>query len=680
MKDTIMPILFFALFFLLITEQQMHAQNSPLKLGKIDMDILKMEHYPEDTSAGAVILSDFGFNQLKYYEQDGFKLEFQRHVRIKILKKKGYEWADIQVPLYKSQSKEERIITLKGYTYNLVGGKVEKYKISKKDVITEERNQYWNIDKFTMPNVKEGSVIEYQYTIQSEFFFNLNDWQFQYTIPVQRTEYWVKIPEYLIYNKNMRGYVPLTVNDQTTELSSITYANRQRVSTVYETHTTFEYENIDYHTYVYHYVAENLPAIQEEPYMPDIDNYFPKMEFELSYVQFPNSTRKDYTKTWDGINDLLLLSSDFGSQLNRKNYANEMLDAVQAIANPLERTIAIYEFVKKRMKWNGVRSIFVTSSLRDAFQEGSGSSGDLNIMLTALLRAADLDAKPVLVSTRDHGFILPTRPSISQFNYVICLVNVDGKDYLLDATDPFCPVNLLPSRCLNYKGRVIDPDGGDWVSLTPTTSDKKIISISLEIDEEGSMTGNISINRYGYAAYNFRKKIKKEGSQEDYVNRLESDYPGLHVSSFGFENLDNLYSLVKTEYDVTIEDNAEVMGDLIYFSPIFFNRIDDNPFKLEEREYPVDFIYPSETTISFTFNIPEGYAVETLPESTAFKLPENGGLFMYNISQLGNTISIASKIKLRQTWFNKEAYPHLKEFMSLVVAKHAEQIVLKKKP
>ncbi len=53
---------------------------------------------------------------------------------------------------------------------------------------------------------------------------------------------------------------------------------------------------------------------------------------------------------------------------------------------------------------------------------------------------------------------------------------------------------------------------------------------------------------------------------------------------------------------------------------------------------------------------------------------------MYNISQLGNTISIASKIKLRQTWFNKEAYPHLKEFMSLVVAKHAEQIVLKKKP
>jgi len=36
------------------------------------------------------------------------------------------------------------------------------------------------------------------------------------------------------------------------------------------------------------------------------------------------------------------------------------------------------------------------------------------------------------------------------------------------------------------------------------------------------------------------------------------------------------------------------MLTIIFFTPLMFDRIKENPFKLEERNFPVDFEYPRE--------------------------------------------------------------------------------------
>lgn len=654
------------------------AQESPVKFGKIDKSDLIMESYPNDTSAEAVILSDFGTNKLVYYENKGFILEYTRHVRIKIFKKNGYEWANIEVPLYKSDKDAEKIVSLKGFTYNLVDGKVEKAKISKREVITEEKNRHWNIDKFTMPDVREGSVIEYEYIVHSDFFFNLNDWYFQYTIPVAYSEYWVKIPEYFRYSKNMRGYVPISVHEETTEASSITFTNKERAYDGRVATTNYDMSTINFITNIYHYVAEDLPAIKEEPHMPEIRNYFPCMEFELAFIEIPNNPRRDYTASWLDINNTLMENSYFGYALGKSNYADDFISTLEAVENPMEKAVKIFEYVKMRMKWNDLRSIYVTNTLKEAFQNGTGSSGDINLMLTALFLEAGLDAKPVLVSTRDHGFILLTRPSIDQFNYVISMVTINEKDYLFDATDPMVPANMLPERCINQKGRSIHKIWSDWVPLQPGASHKNTISSHLMIDEAGSITGKIMDHSHGYAGYEVRKRIKKAGDEEDFISGIEEKHPGLSIEAHRIENMDNPYDDLKIEYTITLEDAAVMAGDLIYFNPVFFGRLDENPFKLDERQFPVDLIYPSETILSYVFQMPEGYAIDNLPENTAFKLPDNGGVFRYSVNQVGNSISVTSQLQISHTWFGVEEYPILKQFMSLIVAKHSEQIVLKK--
>ena len=58
-----------------------------------------------------------------------------------------------------------------------------------------------------MPNVKEGSVIEYKYTIRTNNIGMLRDFDFQTDIPVNYSEYKTYIPEYFIYNTKMKGFV-----------------------------------------------------------------------------------------------------------------------------------------------------------------------------------------------------------------------------------------------------------------------------------------------------------------------------------------------------------------------------------------------------------------------------------------------------------------------------------------
>jgi len=105
------------------------AQKSPVKFGNIPMEDMKMTVYPKDSSAEAVVLFDYG---VAYITDDArtVNLYFERHVRIKVLKKEGLHQADISIPLFHSGSAEESISNLKAVTYNLEGDKIVESKLS----------------------------------------------------------------------------------------------------------------------------------------------------------------------------------------------------------------------------------------------------------------------------------------------------------------------------------------------------------------------------------------------------------------------------------------------------------------------------------------------------------------------------------------------------------------------
>ncbi len=678
------------LFVGFIVSQTM-AQKPPMKFEKIDKANLEMKTYEKDTSAAAVILCDYAKSYFNYTEQEGFQVIFEHHRRIKILKKNGYDWANVAIKFYRSGSGgRESIGAIKANTYNLVKGKMVKNKLSKKDQFTEEINKYWSALKFTMPNVKEGSIIEYKYSIKSDFIFNYRDWQFQYSIPVMWSEYSASIPEFFQYNKTLKGYEPLAITDQTSinKKFSYTIASKNKTGLLKygeSSRTGSSQSSFEVLTDIHKWVAKEMPAFKEEAYMTTSENYLTKIEFELASTKFPNSIRKDYTNSWESINKQLLESESFGHQISDETFAagsGFVKDEIERLKNdyidPMERMRATFEYVKKNMKWDGYYGKYVNTSLRKAHKDKSGNVGDINLLLTMILNKVGLEVEPVILSTRQNGRIHPAHPVLTQFNYVVAQVKIDGESYLLDATDPLNPVGMLPYRCLNGKGRSVCASNSDWIELYANKPKKAMSMYELDISEEGVITGKTQTSRSNYAAYDFRKTVDGADSQDELIEDIEKNNIGLKINEYKFENLADIYQPTKEEYQVTISDQAEAFGDMIYFNPLIYDQMKNNPFKLEERKFPVDYGYAIHETNIYTYMIPEGYVVEEKPQNLSLALPENAAKFVYNVSETGNIIQVMCTFNINKTLFLPDEYQYLKDFYSQAIAKQAEQIILKK--
>jgi hypothetical protein len=142
--------------------------------------------------------------------------------------------------------------------------------------------------------------------------------------------------------------------------------------------------------------------------------------------------------------------------------------------------------------------------------------------------------------------------------------------------------------------------------------------------------------------------------------------------------VNNLSQAAKEKYEFT---HIENFGDasILYINPVVHLRVDENPFRLEDRVYPVDFGKASERTLICNISIPENYLADELPKPKVVLLPNNGGKFTYNVQVVGKTINVISILSINQSLFTQLEYKGLREFYDLVVSKHAEQIVLKKK-
>ncbi len=653
------------------------AQGQAAKFGKVSEEELKMRVYEKDTSAAAVILSDYGYSHFQY-SNSGFQLVFERQMRIKILKKSGYDWADVVVPFYKRGSDKEAVSSIKGFTYNLVNGKEEKTKLESKAAFEEQMSENWFAKKFTMPNVREGSVIDVSYVIYSDFFQNMREWEFQHTIPVVWSEYKARIPEYFDYKLLQQGYLPFynSGKEKTTENFTVKSAaeiepglNGGRTPSATST------VKADGDAYVW--VMKDVPALQPEKYITTLSDYQAKIEFELQQVKFPGQIAKVVVGTWEQVTDELLRSDRFGTQLNRSSFfKNELAALMIKHTTPESRMVAIHNLVKSKMQWDGKNSIYAHTPIRKVYENKKGSVGEINLLMTSMLLEAGLDAAPVLVSTRTNGRVYKGSPMLSKFNYLITHVRIGDKEYLLDATEPLLAAGELPVRSLNGEGRLIKKDDQRWVELKPGTVYSKLFNGTITISSNGEMKGTGMESMGGYNAFYTRKSILEEGEAK-FVEGFAKETGDMKVLKPKIENLSDEKKPISISFEIATAGNGQE-NSVIYLNPMLGHNEKENPFKLEERAYPVDFATLQDETYMCKFILPPGYEIEEMPQNKMVSLPENGGRFMYVVQQEGNTVQVMSKVNINKTVFYAPEYGHLKEFYNQIVTKQAEQIVLKK--
>jgi hypothetical protein len=257
------------------------------------------------------------------------------------------------------------------------------------------------------------------------------------------------------------------------------------------------------------------------------------------------------------------------------------------------------------------------------------------------------------------------------------MVKIDDKQILLDATDKLLPTGIIPERCLNGRGLVITKDGKhSWVSLESPIKSRAFYSTDLTLNSDGQLAGTVIADRSGYYARQKRKNFFSHG-QEEYVKDFV-DGRSWTVAKSEFTNASEVSEAFKELHEVVIEDQVVSAGEVMYVNPFVVLREEENPFKLEKREYPVDFGSPLEELLICKIIIPEGYAVDELPKSQLLKLPDNAAKYIYSLTQNGNVLSLTSDLQINHSMFSQDEYPHLREFYNMVVAKQAEQIVLKK--
>lgn len=672
-----MKAIFPGLCFMSILLTTATAQKAPLKFGDVSMEDVAMPFYKKDSTASAVILADYGTSTIVYRQNIGFSLDFERITRIKIFTKEGLEWGDFSIPLYKSGASDEKLVGLKAITYNLENGKIVESKLKNDGIFKENSDANRDFVKVTCPNVREGSVVEISYKVNSEFLFNFQDWSFQSTIPTILSEYRAAIPEYFHYDKYTQGYVSLEIADEEQVSNSVTISSFEREGdrNVQSSHTT---NKIDFLEARHRWVASHVPAFKPEPHMTSVSDYITKINFELSSIKYPNQPVKRYMGSWADINKTFAESEDFGGQIKGNGFLKKVTDEVTTgITAPEEKISAICNYIKQNVAWDGNQSLYPRASLRKVLDDKKGNSAEINLLMGSMLDKADVAVSPVLLSTRNHGLLRIATPVSSQFNYVICAARVNDKSFLLDATEKLLPTDILPQRCLNGQGFAVSKEGFKWIPLESKFKTRVITSGDFTLTSEGGLEGKLKLDCNGYVALQNRKKYLLDGESE-YLK----DFVGTHsweVKSSEIQNAKEIQNNFTQVHDLVINENMVVAGEMIYLDPFIHSSHKSNPFKSEVREYPVDFGSPMEQTFFFKLAIPENYAIDELPESKIISMPENGARYIYNVSQNGNLITITSMFHINKSMFTQLEYPYLREFYNQIVAKEAEQIVLKRK-
>ena len=628
------------------------TQKSPVKFGNVPLEDLKMTTYAPDSSADAVYLVDYGEAYVTFNAANAV-LNFERHLRIKILKSGGLDEADIQIPLWKQGSGEEKVISLKAITYNLENGAIVESKMSKDGIFKEKFNKNVFLQKFTLPNVKVGSIIECSYTVSSEFLTNFPNWEFQHDIPVRHSEYWALLPEFFFFEKYMQGYLAPTSYEVKPQNSS------------------------DFVVNAHHWTFKNVPAFKEEPFMTCEDDYISKVNFALSHINFPGQPVREVMGSWEKLSKDLLESEDFGKAIRGTNSLKKKVDELLAgETDPTKKMEILYKYVKENIEWDGTKDKY-PDNIKTALETKKGTAADINILLASMLDKAEIPVDGVLLSTRDHGFIRRSYPMEEQFNYVICRATIGDKVYLLDATDKYLPMNVLPSRCLNGEGLVISNIHYGWIKLETKAKAKTVINAELNLDNTGELKGKLSFSYDGYDAQGVRESYAKKG-EKDYVK----DFLGTRawtLEKTEFQNIGEIDKPAKHLHDLVIAEHATTAGDVFYLNPFVTDQVKENFFKMEKREYPVDFGSAIEKTYMAKITLPEGVNVDELPKPKVMMLPGNAARYTYNITQTGNVITAVSLLQINKSLFVQTEYPDLREFYNQLVAKQAEQIVLRKK-
>ncbi|WP_271783117.1 DUF3857 domain-containing protein [Aquimarina algiphila] len=630
-------------FFFTYSQETYNSAN--ILVSKAD---LENTIYKKDSTANAFFIYEKGFSRVE--NGGNYDLLTDYEAKIKILNEKGFDQATVSVLLFKNKSGKEQFDDLKAYTYNLENGEISKTKIEKKNIYTEAYDENYTLVKFTFPNVKPGSVLTYKYQLASPFMYKFNGWDFQDDIPKLHSEYIADLPGNYIYNIKLVGTLKLETNTSTIlkkclEVSSGGHADCSH--------------NV--------YIMKNIPAFKEEKYMTAKENYFSRIDYELKEFKGFDGTNKKYTETWENVDNKLKKEVAIGVQLKKLAITKGILpDSIKATPNDIKKAKKIFRYISSNYTWNKKNKIFKDVNINEVIKEKVGNVSGINILLHNILKQQKFTVHPVLLSTRNNGYATKIHPVISGFNYLIVQLSIDNKTYLLDATEKTLVFGEVPFRCLNQYGRLLDfKNGSSWIDIKPKQISAHFFKEEIVLNEDLKISGKAKHLYSGYHSHFKRKKLEALG-ENHFLNNIKNQDPEITITDIHIKNKNNYDKAIEFEFDFTRDDVSKI-DDILYLKPFTKSFFKQNPFKLNQRTYPIDFGYKDTYTYLVSIELPENYEFVDIPKNSLYQIPNKLGQLGISFQKNPKKLIITHRITFNSSYYPTEYYSILKEFFNLIV-------------
>ncbi|MDU1890734.1 MAG: DUF3857 domain-containing protein [Dysgonomonas sp.] len=635
-------------------------ENYSFDYGKVTQYEMSMTEYEKDPLAEALVIYEKG----EYYFQGddirGMLLYMDKTIKVKILKQAGVKYAEFEIPYYEEGRDWERIEKIEATTYNWDNNQLIKTTLESKNIFEEKINNNVRVKKIALANVREGSVIEFKYKISTPYYFNMRKWEFQKKIPVVYSQLLYRAIPYYEYAYILKG------TNKLDGFNSSVLNNEIR------------WGQLVYKEMLYDFVLKDIPAFRDEEYISSVQDHIISLNFQMAKYYMPSGGSREIITTWPAMCDDFLKNEDFGKYIkNSEKEAKNILPQLNLTDKKiLEQAELITEHVKNNYNWNGINSKYATGKLSDFLKKRTGNAADINLFLLGLLKAANIEAYPVVLSTKGNGTIDENHPFQQFLNYVIVQVMIDGKPYFIDATESLLYFNELPERCINIGGLVVKPKlkKEEWVMIQQSGLSLTQLNFNLDIlPLENKVKAKAQSLSTKYNAYNYR--AIHLGKNENISKYLKSKYNINVLDDIKVTPMPKLNRPFIFSYN--FEQEIDNLGDKIFIHPFCNHSIKDNPFKQTIRNRPVDLVHVRGEILQSSIKIPNGYKVEYLPKRLNI---ENDIIqIIYEAEEMEQHIEVKASYTFRKNIYGPQEYENLKMNMAEVIKQFSEMIVLVKK-
>ncbi|MCJ8153844.1 transglutaminase-like domain-containing protein [Chryseobacterium sp. SSA4.19] len=595
-------------------------ENAPAEI------LYKSTHFSIDNNTGLLVKKSFC--RVKIYDKD-----------------KAEDWLNLEVHLYENGSNRETLSKIKAFTYNLENGTSAATKVDKSSKYKSKESKYVSITKFAFPNVKNGSVIEYQYEISSPFLFIVPEILIESDIPSLYTEYVLDNPSNISYNVNYTG----SLNPKYREVDE---------RTLY---------GVSCRTYRFGY--ENLKGFKTEKFINNDRNYRTKISAELHSTNFREL--KLYSSSWEQIKQRLYENEDFGGELKKTKLAKENMPAgISGLTDEIAKANAIFNYVKNTFTWNKDRGLYTEDGIKKMIETKTGNAAEINLFLVMMLREAGIKADPLAISTVSNGIINISSPNVSHMNFVIAAIQTKDGFHLYDATTKQSSMDQLPPRDWNQFGILMAKEKVEQLSMINAKTSFTYLTAEAKINDDGSISGTYSDRDTGtYAMFvkeNYDDNADKYKKQ--YKENFAIDFTG--IDSKVLENGD-----FESTMKFSSENLIDKIGKKMIINPMLFLSKSSNEFdQTEERKYLIDFTSPFTRVKKIVLEIPEGYTIEEMPKNKKIVTDDKEIEYSYMAEQKGRTIEVISTTKILSPNYPKEYYPAFRQIWG-VASKQENQVI-----